>query len=59
MAITINKLLSVTVHGLTKIGCGLCTVNNPEERPLPWFAYCHECEDSVNVLPSTRDTAGC
>jgi len=51
IAIIINKLFCVTVHELTKIGRGLCTVNNPEERPLSWFAYCHECEDTVNLLP--------
>jgi len=53
MAVIINKLLSVAVHELTKIGHELCTVTNPEERPLPWFpyVYCHECEDTVNVLP--------
>ena len=51
MAIIINKLLCVTVHELTKIGRGLCTVTNPEERLLPWFAFCHECEDTINALP--------
>jgi len=52
MPVITNKL-SVTVHELTKIGRVLCTVTYPEERSLPWFAYvyCHECEDTVNVLP--------
>jgi len=51
MVIFINKLLTITVHELTKIGRGLCMVTNPEERPLPWFVYRHECENTVNVLP--------
>jgi len=51
MAIIINKLLSVTLQEITKIGRGLCTETNPEERPLPWLAYCHEYEDTVNILP--------
>ena len=51
MAFIMNELLSVTVHELTKTGSGLCAVTIPEERPLPWFAFFHECEDSVNILP--------